>query len=187
MILIKIGTFEIRVQEESEKVLDKPIGTTDEHVGTRFLALVTGPSEIQLELGLTLYKDFDGEVKTLDHGITPLPYSRLTHGCRMTVFREKEFNWSELRYAKLDDNLWSNLSMADINFLSKLLEISLGNTLKDYGATLVGTREEILGDTNNRRNQLCVTFPKENYELPFIAYTLTRPVALLKQMILKQK
>lgn len=180
--MIEIGAFQLRVIDEPEKVLDKPIGVAEEQVGTRFLALLTGPGEIQLELGLTEFKDFDGEVKTLDHGTTPLPYSRLTHGCRMTIFQEKDFNWSELRYAKLDENLWSNLSMADINFLSHLLGLSLSKTLQDYGASLIGTREEILGETNNRRNQLCVTYPKDNHILPFLAYMLTRPIALFKQM-----
>lgn len=186
MALINIGAFQIRVIDEPEKVLDRPIGASEEQVGRRFLALLTGPEEIQLELGLTEFKDFDGEVKTLDHGTAPLPYSRLTHGCRMTIFREKDFNWSELRYAKVDENLWSNLSMAELNSLSQLLGISLTNILMEQGAISVGTRGEVLGETNNRRNQLCVTYPKDNQILPFVAYVLTRPLALFKQMTINR-
>lgn len=180
--MISIGSFEIRVLDQDDQVLDKPIGATEEQLGKRFLALLTGPDEIQLELGLTEFKAFDGEVKTVDHGTAPLPYSRLTHGCRMTVFREKEFNWSELRFAKLDENLWSNLAMTDANFLSKLLALSFESTLIEYGAIKVGTRGDVLKDVNNRRNQLCVTYPVDNRVLPFVAYVLTRPMALLKQM-----
>jgi hypothetical protein len=180
--LIKIGAFEIRIMDEPEQVLDKPIGEPEEQLGLRYLALMTGPSEIQLEVGLTIFDDFNGEVKTLDHGTAPLPYSRLTHGCRMTVYKRQDFFWSELRYAKLNEQLWSNLAMADINSLSHLLDLPLQQTLLEYGALQVGTREEILGDTHNRRNQLCVTFPADNFKFPLIAYGLTRPIALLKQM-----
>jgi len=51
--------------------------------------------------------------------------------------------------------------------------------LKKLGAISVKTRRETWGDESNRRTDLCVAFSKENVEIPFAAYALTRVAPLL--------
>jgi hypothetical protein len=104
--------------------------------GVRNHSLISGPDEIQLEVAYTIWEDEDGQVETLDHGTSPLPYSRLGHGGRIGV---TQFNSSqkymELRITKVDQNRWSNFV--------KTTEAELDNLLEKKKITLKEYKEEI--------------------------------------------
>jgi hypothetical protein len=47
-------------------------------------------------------------------------------------------------------------------------------TLTGLGATGYGTRAEVFGESGQKRNEMCVAFPREALDLPAAAYVLTR-------------
>jgi hypothetical protein len=182
MNTLKVGEIELRILEKTEQILDVNMTSQSEMSGNRKYGLISGPDEIQLEIAYTIWEDEDGQVETLDHGTSPLPYSRLGHGGRIGV---TQFNSSqkymELRLAKVDQNLWSNFVKTTEAELDNLFGSRVDPFLKGFGAIEFGTRQELLGDISNRRNQICVLFEENNIELPFVVYALTRPLAMLKR------
>lgn len=56
--------------------------------------------------------------------------------------------------------------------------IDVAEVLKQHGAAAYGTRGEVFGDTSNRKNYLCVTFPPTHWHGPAVAYFLTRVLPL---------
>jgi hypothetical protein len=182
MNTLKVGEIELRILEKTEQILDVNMTSQSEMLGNRKYGLISGPDEIQLEIAYTIWEDEDGQVETLDHGTSPLPYSRLGHGGRIGV---TQFNSSqkymELRLAKVDQNLWSNFVKTTEAELDNLFGSRVDPFLKEFGAIEFGTREELLGDISNRRNQICVLFEENNIVLPFVVYALTRPLAMLKR------
>ncbi len=51
-------------------------------------------------------------------------------------------------------------------------------TLRNFGATDIGPRQVLLGDTTNRRLYWCVVFPPDAGLIPLVAYVLTRVAPL---------
>lgn len=178
----EIGPLELRIIKDSEKIFEKPMNSNEQLFGTRNNGLISGPDEIQLEVAYTIWQDQDGQVETLDHGTSPLPYSRLGHGGRIGV---TQFNnsqkYMELRIAQVDQNLWSNFVKTSEIELDNLFGSRVDPFLREFGAIEFGTRQELLGDISNRRNQICVLFNENNTILPFVVYALTRPLAMLKR------
>lgn len=178
----EIGPLKMRIITYSEKIFDKPMNANELMSGIRNHSLISGPDEIQLEIAYTIWEDEDGQVETLDHGTSPLPYSRLGHGGRIGVTKfNRSQKYMELRITKVDQNLWSNFVKTTEAELDNLYGSRVEPFLKEFGAIEFGTREELLGDISNRRNQICVLFEENNIVLPFVVYALTRPLAMLKR------
>ena len=56
--------------------------------------------------------------------------------------------------------------------------IDVAEVLKQHGAAAYGTRGEVFGDTSNRKNYLCVTFPPSFWHGAAVAYFVTRVLPL---------
>jgi hypothetical protein len=52
-------------------------------------------------------------------------------------------------------------------------------TLRDLGAIRIGTKADLLAETNKTRNALCVLFPEDKPEVGLAAYVLTTVLPLL--------
>jgi hypothetical protein len=87
----------------------------------------------------------------------------------------------ELRIAKVNSDLWSNFVQSNEQELNKLINENIEKYLKRFGAVEFGKRELILSDNSNRKNQIGVIFPEDNIEVPFVAYAITRPLAMVRR------
>lgn len=73
-----------------------------------------------------------------------------------------------------------NLADATLAQLSELAEQDFEELLKSQGAKAVGTREELVGETNRNRFQLAMLIEPHNMEAIAAAFTVTRVLAVVK-------
>ena len=74
----------------------------------------------------------------------------------------------------------ANLASITWDELNKLLGASATEMLKSFGATELGTAEQILNVSNKTKNQLAMIYPNDCSEAAFAAYALTRVLPLMK-------
>jgi hypothetical protein len=67
-----------------------------------------------------------------------------------------------------------------VSQLSELLGFDFAAGMDVFGDSVVGTREELLGDVGRRRNDLCVVFPSTSLAVPAVVWALLRPIALAR-------
>jgi hypothetical protein len=144
------------------------------------LAFITGPDGIALEVAYLIFSNGDRDVRVLETGDTPSPYSRLGHGGRMGIYALGENHYCEARAMKLGDESWSNLQRATYSEIESWLGSNVNEFLNSVGASKLMTREGLFGDVSRRRNELASSFSSDNYIAPFAIFSLTRPLPLLK-------
>jgi hypothetical protein len=147
---------------------------------TQYLAFVTGPDGIALEVAYLLFSNGDRDVRVLETGDTPSPYSRLGHGGRLGVYSLGDKHYCEMRAMKLGDEGWSNLQRATYSEIESWLGSNVNDFLVSVGGSKLLTREGLFGDEGRRRNELSCSFDSDNFMAPFGIFALTRPLPLLK-------
>ncbi|WKZ81910.1 MAG: NERD domain-containing protein [Acidimicrobiia bacterium] len=106
---------------------------------------------------------------------------RLTHGLTIgfhSVGRGRLLGRLTEAYPKGDR--WAGWRKQSVEGLSDLAGVDVDAELKAVGALGIGTRELLIGDTSRERSQSAVVFPYDNYEVPVLAYVLTRVVPLAR-------
>lgn len=144
------------------------------------LAFITGPDGIALETAYLIFKNGDRDVRVLETGDTPSPYSRLGHGGRMGVYALGDRHYSEVRAMKLGEENWSNLQRATYPEIQNGLGSDVNNFLNLLGCSELTTREKLFNDEGRRRNELSCSFESDNYMEVFVIFAMTRPLPLLK-------
>lgn len=144
------------------------------------LAFITGPDGIALETAYLIFSNASRDVRVIETGDTPSPYSRLGHGGRMGVYALDDQHYSEVRAMKLGAENWSNLQRATYSEIESWLGSNVNDLLVSLGCSELTTREELFGDVGRRRNELACSFGSDNYMAVFGLFTLTRPLPLLK-------
>jgi hypothetical protein len=157
-----------------------PMSGGDPISATQHLAFVTGPDGIALETAYLIFSNGDRDVRVLETGDTPSPYSRLGHGGRLGVYPLSDKHYCETRAMKLGEEGWSNLQRASFSEIEGWLGADLNNFLTSIDASKLLTREGLFGDEGRRRNELASSFASENFMAPFGIFALTRPLPLLK-------
>ena len=113
------------------------------------------------------------------------------HGFRLglhPVPNEERLFFVELRRAVIEDEPdWPRLRKATLEDLNLSVGKDVTPLFLDIGAEKVCTREEAYGETNNRKNQLCVVFPLEAYDVPLVAYALSRVAPLIPDDVSEPK
>lgn len=85
---------------------------------------------------------------------------------------------------------WPKIKKASLDQLDLGLGANVTQTLLNHGAEEVGIREEVWGDTSNRRNELCVTYEQKGKDVetpathlwsmvPLVAYGICRIAPLI--------
>jgi hypothetical protein len=127
----------------------------------------------------------DRDIRCIEYSQTaPQILHRLKHGLRMGVYTNvtKRKDWIELRQARFKEQArpkWPTLQYASEKQLSRGAGFDLVARLRKIGAS-VGSKEKILKDNTIRRNYLCAAFPCSDHTVPFVAYTATRVLPLLR-------
>ena len=146
----------------------------------QYLAFITGPDGIALEVAYLNFSNGDRDVRVLETGDTPSPYARLGHGGRLGVYPLGNQHYCEMRAMKLGEENWSNLQRATYSEIESWLGSSVNKFLVSIGGSSLLTREGLFGDEGRRRNELACSFESDNFMAPFGIFALTRPLPLLK-------
>ena len=176
---INVGPLMVKYMGKSQTEA-VPISGGDPISATQHLAFVTGPDGIALETAYLIFSNGDRDVRVLETGDTPSPYSRLGHGGRLGVYPLGDKHYCETRAMKLGEEGWSNLQRASFSEIEGWLGADLNNFLTSIDASKLLTREGLFGDEGRRRNELASSFASENFMAPFGIFALTRPLPLLK-------
>lgn len=147
---------------------------------TQHLAFITGPDGIALETAYLIFTNGERDVRVLETGDTPSPYSRLGHGGRLGVYSLGSGHYCETRAMKLGEESWSNLQRATYSEIESWLGSNVNEFLISIGASELLTREGLFGDQGRRRNENASSFDSDNFMAPFGIFALTRPLPLLK-------
>lgn len=147
---------------------------------SQYLAFVTGPDGIALEVAYLIFSNGDRDVRVIETGDTPSPYARLGHGGRLGVYPYSDKQYCEVRAMKLRDESWSNLQRATRIEIETWLGSNVNDFLASVGASKLATRESLISDNGRRRKELAVSFASDNYIAPLAIFSLTRPLPLLK-------
>lgn len=117
---------------------------------------------------------------------TPEYIRRLKHGLRMSVFHDRATGEDrvELSQAQPKDpedpkSEWSTRKKATEAQLDKGAGFRLGSRIEQLGGSF-GLREDILGDSGQRRNYYCAAFPSNDHRIPILCYVATRVLALMQ-------
>ena len=152
----------------------------DPIAATQHLAFITGPDGIALETAYLIFANGERDVRVLETGDTPSPYSRLGHGGRLGVYTTGDQHYCEARTMKLGEEAWSNLQRATYSEIESWLGSNVNDFLSSIGGSELLTRERLLGDQSRRRNELACSFDSDNFMAPIGVFALTRPLPLLK-------
>ena len=147
---------------------------------TQHLSFITGPDGIALETAYLIFTNGDRDVRVLEVGDTPNPYSRLGHGGRLGVYSLGNKHYCETRAMKIGEGSWSNLQRSTYSEIENWLGSNVNEFLFLIGASNLDTREGLFGDEGRRRNELACSFDSNNFMAPFGIFALTRPLPLLK-------
>lgn len=175
---LQVGPLKIRYMGESITLAQTMSG--DQQAAVQHLSFITGPDGIALETAYLIFDDGSRDVRVLETGDTPSPYSRLGHGGRLGVYPLGDHHYSELRAMKLGADNWSNLQRATYSEIEAWLGTNVNELLNSLGCSELTTREKLFHDDGRRRNELACSFKSENYMAVFGLFALTRPLPLLR-------
>jgi hypothetical protein len=180
-VTIRVGPVEVEISGDYQSCRGKPMGEDVEVDGKRLLAYMRTPDGGDIHVGFNEWSNGKADLVGLIKVSGPDVYDRLTRAGRMqvasTISGDTSVRLQALRYKEPGRANLASITWDDLN---KLLESSASEMLKNFGAIDLGTAGDILGVTNNTRNQLAMTCAGDNHEPLFAAYALTRVLPLMK-------
>ncbi len=135
-------------------------------------------------------------VQVVDAHNSPREFHRLIRLTSRAADPRNDERWNVLRSMDLRQaqipagTFWPKIKKASLEQLDLGLGANVTQTLLNHGAEEVGIREEVWGDTSNRRNELCVTYdggeqifiprpPTMHSVVPLVAYGICRIAPLI--------
>ncbi len=178
---ISVGDFCIQGPTERNKDVFGQSPDKNKTTGTANLYVVSGPADIELILQDTEWRDATRGITAREtRGNTAI--ERLERGLALGIRRHGSLQFFELRQARITDagaaKSWSQCFKADMTQLNRGAGMNVSKALEEHGAAGIGTKEELLGETNRRKKMLCVTFPESAHMVPCVAYLLSRIIPL---------
>jgi len=110
-------------------------------------------------------------------------WDRLKHGLRLGAYLQGEGRWAaRLGLVRpVEGGKWSNREhRSDLAEIDEITGIDVRESLLGLGALNVGTKEEVYGEQNRKKNELCVLFPEDKTEVGLAAYVLTTVLPLME-------
>jgi hypothetical protein len=133
-----------------------------------------------LEVALTSWEHGDRDVRCFKRLAGPIMYDRLVHGARLGVASKRDGQWdTELGILRFHDDRQPTVVKAAWEDLDTVLNADARQFLLDHGASGVGTKDALIGDTGKRRSYLMMVSAVDDPAPPIVAYTLTRVLPLL--------
>lgn len=185
-----IGTMPLTTLEDIEVILGDVVENAQETVvrkkviGTLHGGVVAVPNA---QLGVLYFRgpDGEGQVRCNQLIFGPTELDRLKSGLSMGVLRRGDppGTFMELRMAYLDDDRWARAKEPSEAEFDDAVGGSIRQYLIGVGASAVGTRAQLFGDTTRRRGILAVQMPNgAPPEAFFAVYAASRLIPLMRQI-----
>ena len=182
--VISISKCKIEFIPEEKTYRGKPMsmrGEANEIVGMLTTFRVTSTDLLDLMAGLVRWPSGDNEIKPIElfHGLEK--HQQLERKGQIEIQTASDGNWLvPLRTLRFNPDLrYFTLVNAPVSDIDKFLGESFERLLLSAGAKKFGTRQVIDGETNRNANQLAMIIEPDNIEALAIAYTVTRPLAVI--------
>lgn len=180
VLILELGGFKV-YDMGSWRQVEGQTAKRNNSKGEAYEFRVTKGRTVDLVVGEVLWENRDREVKVLETGKSPEGFQRLGHGLRLGVDRlTKGQAMCEVRVALLKEGAWSNMFQTNLVEMRELIGSPLPTFLKKFGATHVGTKADLLGETGTKRNELCVIFDDDDSYVPAVTFFLTRILPISK-------
>ena len=142
---------------------------------------VTSSDELNLIVGLIEWENDEPEVAPIDLISGLQKHNELIRRGRMSIKISQDGKWlvvlSALKYNPKKQ--YFTLHGGVLEDIDEYLGHSFKEIMMGSGALRFGTRREIDGDTSRSANQLAVVIEPGDIEALAIAYTITRPLAVI--------
>jgi len=153
-------------QGQSAKKVDDLLGAATEY-------RVTGPDGADLVLLDTRWNNRDRDVRVVERNQSPPRYDTVIGRLRISVEHYEEDLFMELRQARVGPDGRAQSRVATLQQLDEGAGTSVSGALRDLGAR-VGTKQDLLGRTDETRERICCRFPPTAELVPAAAFVLTR-------------
>lgn len=181
---ISVSKCEIEFLPGSKPYRGKPMpdrGSPVEQTGKLTTFRVTSSDELNLIVGLIEWERDEPEVSPIDLICGLQKHNELVRRGRMSIKVSQDGNWlvvlSVMKYSPAKQ--YFTLHAGKLEEFDDYLGHSFKDLLMASGALRFGTRGEIDGDTSKTANQLAVVIEPGDIETLAIAYTVTRPLAVI--------
>ena len=183
---VSFGSTKIRDLEDTFQIENGETSKRRKSSGTAHIFVVTGLPSLEARIAYIDWENGDREVRGLPRSSPSIVLSRLAKGTRISISSHQgNLEWMELRLSRITQRhpkvAWSNPKQASIDDVNKACAFDVGQTLTAIGAVDLGTREDVIETTNRRRNELCVTFTRDDRIVPLAAFTAVRVLPLYLQ------
>ena len=142
---------------------------------------VTSSDELNMIVGLIEWKDFDPEVVPIDILSGLEKHNELKQRGRMSICKSRDDNWlvtlSVLKFSPDKDRF--TLHGGHLSEIDQYLGQDLRALLLKVGALRVGSRREIDDESSKSANQLAAVISPGDIQSLAVAYTVTRPLAII--------
>jgi hypothetical protein len=181
---ISVSKCEIEFLPGSKPYRGRPMAARKdgvEQTGKLTTFRVTSSDELNLIVGLIEWENDDPEVIPIDIISGLQKHNELKNRGRMSIKISQDGKWlvvlSVMKYSPAKQ--YFTLHGGVLEDLDSYLGHSLEEFLLGSGALRFGTRGEIDGDTAKTAKQLAVVIEPGDIETLAIAYTVTRPLAVI--------
>jgi hypothetical protein len=183
---VKVGKAQIDFLGEAVPFAGKPMAlhsdSPDEQLGVVNKFRVTTTDQLDFVFGVVRWPEANPEVIFFEAIDGESKYESLTHAGRLGVLPNFGDFWLfDLRAMKYNQvTKKTNLAGAVVEKLDVFVDGDSIQVLKNHGALGIGTREQLVGETNKKRNQLAMTCKVDDIEAVAVAFTVTRVLAIMK-------
>ena len=181
---ISVSKCEIEFLPGSKPYRGKPMAARNddvEQIGKLTTFRVTSSDELNLIVGLIEWENDEPEVAPIDLISGLQKHNELIRRGRMSIKMSQDGKWlvvlSVMKYSPAKQ--YFTLHAGKLEEFDDYLGHSFKDLLMGSGALRFGTRGEIDGDTSKTANQLAVVIEPGDIETLAIAYTVTRPLAVI--------
>jgi len=171
-----IGNLTIR--QLTEELFENYTVSRKKEIG-KIIPFHVSNDHVDMRIGYAIFINGERDIRTLEVHKDFSTFGRLTHGLRLAIQpipnRPRQL-YAELRQALPKDSFDKHETLhpitSDID-LDAGAGLPVFELLRRTGAE-VGTKQNLLGETNQRAAYLCISFPKDNLWPPVAAYVATR-------------
>jgi hypothetical protein len=171
--LVRVGTHE-------EEIRNETIGRSVQN-GKAYFSDLIGPF-IALTVADIEWANGEREVRGWSSHESDPMYEQVVDRLRIGIYRSPIFEDIAIMDLRVPgpfrDGRRATVRRVSAAELDELFGFDLGAALDRFGEATLGTRAELVRDTGNRRNDLCVAFPLANLSVPPVVWSLIRPLAL---------
>jgi len=182
--VISVSRCEIEIIPGTKSYSGKPISSKDATatvLGELSTFRVTSSDELNLIVGLVKWPNNEPEVLPIDLIGGLQKHQELSRRGRMSLSLTSDGNWlavlSVLKYSPTKDRF--TLHDGHLDQIDDYLGHSFEELLMEVGALRVGSRRDIDGETSRSANQLAAVVSPGDLRTLAVAYTVTRPLAVI--------